>query len=44
MKALRIIEIYCRKWHLKISTAKAKIIILNKTKVKGGGRPIFMNY
>ena len=34
MKALRIIEIFCKKWHLKINTDKTKIMIFNKDKVK----------
>ena len=29
-KALRLMEIYCQKWQLKINTDKTKIMIFNK--------------
>ncbi len=33
-KALRIMEVYCRKWQLKINTDKTKIMIFIKRKIK----------
>jgi hypothetical protein len=33
-KALRIMEVYYRKWQLKINTDKTKIMIFNKRKIK----------